>query len=114
MMVRKDIVSELAAEFNFTTQFAADIVNKYESIICNALISGEDIRLTDFLMFKIKVSGGTYRYSYHAKSKIYVPAKYKLSIKPGGKLKQAIESQRVSKYDQNLPKLNQQEVENDG
>lgn len=114
MVKRPQIVERIANEFNLTKEFSAQIVDFYEQTIMDALVSGEDVRLTDFLIFKIELTGGTHRYSCVAKSKIFVPLKYKLKIKPGGKLKRAIESQKVSRYEQQKHKEKMQEVDSYG
>lgn len=110
-MNRTELILRVAFELNLEKEFVRDVIQEYENAIYDAVNSGEDVTLADFLTFKIKLSGGTHRWSIQAQDKIFVPLKYKLFVKPTGKLKTSIESQNVSKRERQLHAKQHREAE---
>ena len=113
-MLRKDLIAAIADEMNIPRDWAGEFVHAYEQVVYNTVNSGEDIKLTDFIKFEIVTDKGGSRYNIHVQEKTYVPPKYKLKIRPLGKLKASIEEQRVSKRERKLYSNPESEGDIDG
>lgn len=85
---------------NIRRDLAEEFIKCYEQTISDVLSSGEDIRFTNFLKFQIKVKPAYKHYQLRLGETVVRPPSYKLSVKPLGDFKNAIEAQRVSAYEQ--------------
>lgn len=101
-MLRKDLIAALSEEMNIPKEWVIEFVRQYEKIIRETLASGEDIRFTDFLTYKIVLDKGGSRWNIRVNDKVYVPPKYRLKIRATGEMKRLIENQPVSKYERDL------------
>lgn len=97
---RTNLIDELTDRMGITKDYAKEFIRQYETIIKEVLESGEDIQFTNFLTFKIKVKPAYKHYDLRVGDTVVRGASYKLYVKPIGDFKNAIETQRVSKYEQ--------------
>ena len=89
-MIKREIVNKIAKRSGLPQQLVKRIVEELLEELREALVRGERIEIRNFGVFKIKVTGPRLGRNPQTAESISLPAKRKVSFKPGKLLKRIV------------------------
>jgi len=91
-MNKTDLINAVADRLGNTTskKDVTIILNHTFGIIQDALTDGQDVAIVDFGAFKVKEAGARTGRNPHTGETIQIPAKKKVTFKPGKALKETV------------------------
>lgn len=89
-MNKLELTERLVAETGLTKREAEEIVAAALRLVANALIAGEDVKLTDFGTFSVKTRKGRNGTNPKTGAAIKIPAKKTVAFKLSKKLKEEL------------------------
>ncbi len=99
LVVKKELVAEIADRMNIDKETAGLFFQTFQDVVYDTLNSGEDILIVNMMRMEIVLRDGRSYYDLSAKANAWAPPRYNLVIRPIGKLKDSIKSQKVSTYE---------------